>query len=195
MHLSGQHESRNPYADDRHFRHGPAPRSQHPVAQADYSITRKYGGTGLGLTICKKLVTMMEGEIWAEDDPLNRYLLSTILQDMGCNPVAVDNGPEALRRLENDTFDLVLMDISMPEMDGITATRHIRQYSEKSLNRHVPILAVTAHVLDESREKFIGAGFSDVVTKPFSIPGLQKVIDKFNPRRETSQTGSPTDPP
>jgi chemotaxis methyl-accepting protein methylase/signal transduction histidine kinase/chemotaxis response regulator CheB len=215
-----------------------------PFTQADHSITRKYGGTGLGLTICKKLVTMMEGEIWAEnnpeggasfhftvrlglpdhaadvvprrrradslqplgpsfyglkilvaeDDPLNRYLLSTILQDMGCNPVAVENGAEALRRLEKETFDLVLMDISMPEMDGITATRNIRRYSEKSLNHHVPIIAVTAHVLDESREKFIGVGFSDVVTKPYSIPELQKVIDRFNPRQGTLQPWVQADP-
>jgi PAS domain S-box-containing protein len=214
-----------------------------PFAQADPSITRRYGGTGLGLTICKKLVTMMEGEIWAEnnpeggasfhftvrlglpdraaevprggqtdsrpvrdfgfyglkilvaeDDPLNRYLLTTILQDMGCNPVAVENGAEALRRLENETFDLVLMDISMPEMDGITATRNIRRYSEKSLNHHVPIIAVTAHVLDESREKFIGAGFSDVVTKPYSISELQRVIDRFNPRQGTLQPWAQADP-
>jgi CheY-like chemotaxis protein len=88
----------------------------------------------------------------------------------------------------------VLMDISMPEMDGLTATRRIRQASEKSLNRYVPIIAVTAHVLDESRKKFIGAGFSDVVTKPYSIPELQKVIHRFNPRQSSVQEGLQAEP-
>ncbi|MEZ4598586.1 MAG: chemotaxis protein CheB [Syntrophotaleaceae bacterium] len=120
----------------------------------------------------------------AEDDPLNRHLILTILQDLGCCPKTVENGADALGLLEKEPFDLVLMDVSMPEMDGITATRRIRKYSESNLNRDIPIIAITAHAMDENREKFFAAGFSEVVTKPFSISAIKKVINGYSRRNE-----------
>ena len=119
----------------------------------------------------------------AEDDEINRYLLEVILQDLHCEVVSVDNGLNALSRLKEDSFDLALMDISMPEMDGLTATRQLRSEADNG-NKDIPVIAVTAHALDESRETFIAAGFSDVVTKPYSVPVLQGVIKKY-----TSQEG------
>ena len=114
----------------------------------------------------------------AEDDDINRHLLEEILKDLRCEVVSVDNGINALSRLKEDSFDIVLMDISMPEMDGLTATRQVRGEVDNG-NKGIPIIAVTAHALDESREKFIAAGFSDVVTKPYSVPVLQEIIRKF----------------
>ena len=119
----------------------------------------------------------------AEDDHLNRHLIVTILQKLGCNPATVDNGVDALRLLETESFDLVLMDVSMPEMDGITATQCIRKYAEAKLNRDVPIVAITAHAMDGTRKKLLEAGFSEVVTKPFSISDLEKVINKFQAQK------------
>ncbi len=119
----------------------------------------------------------------AEDDHLNRHLIVTILQKLGCNPATVDNGVDALRLLETESFDLVLMDVSMPEMDGITATQCIRKYAEAKLNRDIPIVAITAHAMDGTRKKLLEAGFSEVVTKPFSISDLEKVINKFQAQK------------
>jgi CheY-like chemotaxis protein len=115
----------------------------------------------------------------AEDDMVNRHLIVTILQGLGCNPATVDNGVDALRLLEKELFDLVLMDVSMPEMDGITATQCVRKYAEANLNRDIPIIAITAHAMDGTRKKLIEVGFSEVVTKPFSISDLEKVIHRF----------------
>lgn len=127
----------------------------------------------------------------AEDDALNRHLIISILQNLACEPVAVPNGAQALALLGKEPFDLVLMDISMPEMDGITATRRIRRHAEVPSNRDIPIVALTAHAMDDNRDTFLAAGFSDVITKPFDIADLGRVLKKFHPGNQPTHPDLP----
>jgi len=101
----------------------------------------------------------------AEDHPVNRRLAVLILERQGHRVTSVQNGREALAALERHSFDLILMDIQMPEMDGLEATLLIRE-REKGTGRHVPILAMTAHAMKGDREKCLAAGMDDYVTKP-----------------------------
>lgn len=97
-----------------------------------------------------------------EDNPDNRLLVSTILEDF-YSVVEYENGPLALAGLPSDSADLVLLDISLPEMDGIEVLAHIR--ADERL-RGLPVIALTAHAAVSDRGKFIAAGFDEYVTKP-----------------------------
>ncbi|MBL4752779.1 MAG: response regulator [Flavobacteriales bacterium] len=177
--------------------------------QVDSSAhSRKYGGSGLGLSICKELVLLHNGQLWvestvgkgsafhfeinyalevnqckkyllsvpeeqldsrglkvliAEDNKLNIMLLREILMDWHYEVVTVMNGVEAVKALEYDTFDLVLMDIQMPGMGGLEATEKIRS----KLKLNVPIIAVTANKGKFDHKMFIDAGMDGLVTKPY----------------------------
>jgi PAS domain S-box-containing protein len=194
--------------------------------QADDSVTREYGGTGLGLTICKKLIELQKGTITvdsetgkgatftvtlnfdkhvydkkaianvnknntgsetlkgmkilvAEDNNINAMVLTRFLQKWHIEcPVAV-NGKLAVDMAENENFDLILMDLQMPEMDGRTATEIIRSSSNPAL-RNIPIVALTADALIESHKALLKNGFNDAVTKPFSPDALFKVLKKYH---------------
>ncbi|MGI6467493.1 MAG: ATP-binding protein [Syntrophomonadaceae bacterium] len=176
--------------------------------QVDGSITRKYGGTGLGLYISQQLVNMMGGEIWAEsipgqgstfkftvrlgvayqepeaglnkikggdalpkpqkplyillveDDKTNQLVIANLLKTRGHRVETVNNGKEALQIWEKEDFDLILMDIMMPEMDGIETTRQIRR-AEAKTGKHIRIIAVTALASFSDREKVLAAGMDD----------------------------------
>ena len=96
---------------------------------------------------------------------------------MGHRVKAVTTGEEALKALEKEKFDLVLMDIQMPKMDGLTATRKIRE-KEKKTKKHLPIIAMTAHALKGDREKCLAAGMDDYIAKPLKVEKLEEVISR-----------------
>jgi signal transduction histidine kinase/ActR/RegA family two-component response regulator len=200
--------------------------------QTDGSAARRFGGTGLGLTICRQLVGLMGGRIWvesqvgkgstfhftarlvvacpvspslpeataegqgpmagailrpaprplkplrilvAEDNPVNQQLALRLLKRRGQSVVVANNGREALARVGQESFDLVLMDLQMPEMDGLEAARIIRE-KEKTTGAHLPIVAMTADTLPGDRERCLSAGMDNYISKPLRIEELLQVL-------------------
>jgi len=111
----------------------------------------------------------------AEDNRTNQTVATRMLQKMGHSVVVASNGKEALSLLTTHGFDLVLMDIQMPEMDGLTATRKIRE-RERETRLHLPILAMTAHAMKGDRERCIEAGMDGYVSKPINSQELEAAI-------------------
>jgi hypothetical protein len=194
-----------------------------PFTQADSSTTRKYGGTGLGLTISARLASMMGGRIsveseigrgsrfclsvrvgalaktvesdtiavseslrgvtsrrelrilLVEDNRVNQAVASRILAKLGHMFVIANNGLEAIEQLKQQAFDLVLMDVQMPEMDGIQATKVIREH-EKSTHDHIPIIAMTAYAMAGDRARCLAAGMDGYVTKPINPEEVDAAI-------------------
>jgi CheY-like chemotaxis protein len=111
----------------------------------------------------------------AEDNRVNQAVASRLLAKLGHTPVVANNGREAIDLLEQERFDLVLMDIQMPEMDGILATKSIRE-REKSTHRHIPIIAITAHAMKGDRTRCLAAGMDGYVTKPINLEEVTEAI-------------------
>ncbi len=199
-----------------------------PFVQVDGSHTRRYQGAGLGLSIVRKLVDLMNGEIsleskpgqgtsvqvvlpfktapeksrpektradsrapndsqpekqglhilLAEDDPTNQFAMRMLLQALGHEVTLAGDGGEVLELLKNNEFDCVLMDIQMPVMDGLEATRAIRTSSEFKHQNHIPVIALTAHTMSGDREKFLQAGMNDYLAKPVEMDDLELAIKK-----------------
>jgi two-component system sensor histidine kinase/response regulator len=101
----------------------------------------------------------------AEDNEVNRLLVVRLLERQGYRVVIAENGREAVAALEREAIDLVLMDVQMPEMDGLEATRAIR-LREKETGSHLPIIALTAHAMKGDREGCLEAGMDDYLSKP-----------------------------
>lgn len=114
----------------------------------------------------------------AEDNPVNQKLAKIVLQKAGYNVTLVSDGLEAVSALETSDFDLVLMDVQMPGMDGLAATRAIRQAEDG--RKHTPIIALTAHAMQGDREKCLKAGMDDYLTKPINVKQLIAQIAALN---------------
>lgn len=112
----------------------------------------------------------------AEDDPINTVMTMDMLESLGYRATIVENGADALRALAQEEFDCLLMDIQMPEMDGITATRAIRAAPALGEKSSIPIIALTAHALPGDRERFLAAGMDDYLAKPVEYDDLAGVL-------------------
>lgn len=198
-----------------------------PFSQGDTSITRKYGGTGLGLVICERLIELLGGSIniesainkgttiafnilsktyspqpadginlaaqdvkedisdyfkhkfplrilVAEDNIINQKVIKQMLNKLGYEPVLVNNGKEALAAIKNTEFDVILMDIQMPEMDGLEATRAIKV---QNLSQAV-IVAMTASAMAEDKAAALNAGMDFFLSKPVSFNLLMMELKK-----------------
>ena len=208
-----------------------------PFSQITGAETKSFGGTGLGLVICKEYVTLMGGEIavtseqgkgssfnfsvrlkkslkpvepviekdepvlstgkqqvskseetlktiraqfdilLAEDNLINQKVLLKILQTSGYKAFSVGNGAEAVAAVQKGEYDLVLMDIQMPEVDGFSATAQIRNLNDDK--KDTPIIALTAHALMGDREKCLAAGMNEYIPKPIIAKDLLEMMDKL----------------
>jgi CheY-like chemotaxis protein len=114
-----------------------------------------------------------------EDDRVNQLAISRMLEKMGHFPTCVPNGEKALELLRGSTFDCVFMDIQMPVMDGMEATRMIRTAPALAGVASIPIIALTAHAMPADREAFLKAGMNDYVAKPVSFEQLAEVLSRI----------------
>ena len=187
--------------------------------QASSDTTRKFGGTGLGLTIVKSMIELQYGEIdvkskpgfgttfifslpfalgeqneteednnlgenlstshlrilIAEDNIVNQMIVKKVFSDWNTYVDMADNGLIALEMLRNGNYDMILMDMQMPEMDGYTAVRKIRAEFDEP-KRSIPIMAMTAHAVSTEKQKCFDAGMDDYISKPFDPDDLKRKI-------------------
>lgn len=115
--------------------------------------------------------------LMVDDTPENLVALQVVLEDLPCQLVTANSGPEALAKLLKQEFSLVLLDVQMPDMDGFEATERIRQ-SEAGSRRRTPIIALTAHAMTGDRERCLAAGMDDYVSKPFSSQDLADALER-----------------
>ena len=126
----------------------------------------------------------------AEDNITNQKVALRILEKIGYRANTVATGKEVLEAIEKIPYDLILMDVQMPEMDGLTATSTIRE-KEKGMNKHIPIIAMTAHAMKGDRERCIAAGMDDYIQKPVQPKELIKIIEHFLYKEEKASDYKP----
>ncbi len=114
----------------------------------------------------------------AEDNMMNQRLAQILLNKIGFQADIAGNGKEAVMFLEKTHYDLVLMDVQMPEMDGLEATRIIRDPESKVLNHEIPVIAMTANVMKGDRERYLDAGMNDYISKPLNMQDIKTAIQK-----------------
>ena len=116
----------------------------------------------------------------AEDHPVNQKLIKALLETKGdIKTTLANNGQEAIEYFKKEKFDLILMDINMPKMDGIEATKYILEYEQKHRLPHTPIIALTANAMAGDKEKYLKKGFDDYLSKPIQSHLLTEVLNKF----------------
>ncbi|WP_315818542.1 response regulator [Paraflavitalea speifideaquila] len=125
----------------------------------------------------------------AEDVEINQYLARHMMEAWGFEVDIAANGSEAVVLVQQNTYDLVLMDIHMPEMDGLEATRQIRQLTDAG-KASIPIVALTANALRGDRERFLAAGMNDYLPKPFNDSNLYRIIANNLTNMTTPQSAS-----
>ena len=123
----------------------------------------------------------------AEDNAINRKVALKTLERLGYRAEAVDDGQAAVDALATRHFDLVLMDVQMPVMDGVAATRRIREKASPVLDHEVPIVALTAHAMADDRAACLAAGMNDYLSKPIQPDKLAAVIARWMRREEDPQ--------
>ena len=123
----------------------------------------------------------------AEDNPVNQHLAVRLLEKQHHSVTAVSNGKEAVEAASDGPFDVILMDVHMPEMDGIQATRKIRE-CETSTGEHIPIIAMTASAMKQDRETCLAAGMDDYLSKPISLEELRIALARVNDSAMVKQT-------
>ena len=214
--------------------------------QVDSSMSRRYGGTGLGLTITSRLVGLMGGRAWAEselgrgsifhftvtlgvplfdtaaepepveapelwrvtaprralrvllaeDNAINRLVARRMLEKLGHQVVIAASGRDALAAVESEPFDVVFMDVEMPDLNGLDATRAIREIeaeviagrrvpepqstyaAARSAGRRIPIIALTAHAMEVHQQQCLAAGMDDFISKPMNAAELAAAVDR-----------------
>jgi CheY-like chemotaxis protein/HPt (histidine-containing phosphotransfer) domain-containing protein len=129
----------------------------------------------------------------AEDNAVNRRLVIAILEKRGHAVVAVENGREALTAIAGGGFDLVLMDVHMPEVDGFTTTQAIRD-AEQGTGRHIPVVALTARAMQGDREICLAAGMDDYLVKPIRGADLLRVVERLAGGISARAQALPADP-
>jgi signal transduction histidine kinase/CheY-like chemotaxis protein len=139
------------------------------------SASRKPAGKGRALQI-----------LLAEDNVINQRLVVRLLEKQGHRVVIAANGEQTLAALERERFDLLLMDVQMPGMDGVDATAAIRA-GEKASGKHLPIIAMTAHASAEDRDRFLAAGMDEYIAKPIEAKELKQVIEAVLPTSSTPE--------
>ena len=114
-----------------------------------------------------------------EDDAVSQFLVKRYLEKFGYTVVCVENGQKALEALKEERFECVLMDIRMPEMDGLEATRRIRDADSPVIDSEVPIIALTGYAMKGDRERFLDAGMDGYLSKPIELDELAGAIVRF----------------
>ncbi len=117
----------------------------------------------------------------AEDNPVNQAVATGVLENLGHKVVIAENGKEVIEKLRIEKPDMIFMDIEMPEMDGIEATKVIRATKDAPFDTDIPIVAMTAHAMQSDKERCIDAGMNDYISKPFKPNEISDIIRKFAP--------------
>lgn len=116
----------------------------------------------------------------AEDDMVNKEILNEMLAIFGMEVTFVENGNEVIAMMQNSIYDLILMDIEMPEMNGYQATMKIRQQESQQGKKRIPIIALTAHLVDEVQKPGEEAGMDDYLSKPIKMQALKEKLDYWH---------------